>query len=523
VPAKSNGTAQFTLDIQRPGMLTAVVRRPPRFGGKVRSFDASEALKVDGVVDVLEVPSGVAVFAKGFWPARQGRAKLRVEWDESDAETRGSEQLLAEYRALLDQPGTVARGDGEAEQALAGAARTFEADYEFPYLAHAPMEPLDAVIELRGDGCEMWAGSQLQTLDHGSVAGITGLPPEKAQVHTLMAGGSFGRRATTDADIASEAAHLAVAWQKKHPGKAVPIKLVWPREDDIRGGKYRPMYVHRLRAGVDGDGRIVAWHHRIVGQSVIKGTAFEPALVQNGVDNTSVEGASTLPYTIPNLQVEITDAQVKVPVLWWRSVGHTHTAYSTETFLDDIARATDQDPVALRRQLLKGHPRHAGVLEAVAELSNWGSPLPAGRARGVAVHESFSSFVAQVVEVSEREDGLPKVEKVYCAVDCGVPINPDVIAAQMEGGIGFGLGAALYNAIHLDDGRVRESNFNNYRQMRLREMPAVETVVVPSAEAPTGVGEPGVPPIAPAVANAWAQLTGRPVRRLPFSLATEEV
>lgn len=522
VPEKSNGTAQFTLDVQRPGMLTAVIERPPRFGGKVRSFDAAEALKVDGVVDVLEVPTGVAVFAKGFWPARQGRAKLRVEWDESAAEKRGSDEILAEYRAALGKSGAVARSDGDAAKALEGAAKVLEADYEFPYLAHAPMEPLDCVIELTDDGCQVWAGSQLQTVDHGAVAGITGLDGAKVQVHTLLAGGSFGRRATTDADIASEAAHLAVAWRKKHPGQGPPIKLVWSREDDVRGGKFRPLYVHRLKAGLDGDGKLVAWHQHIVGQSIIKGTAFEAALVQNGIDNTSVEGASTLPYAIPNLQVELTTTDVKVPVLWWRSVGHTHTAYSTETFLDDVARETGQDPVALRRQLLTEHPRHAGVLEAVAKLSKWGSPLPKGRARGVAVHESFSSFVAQVAEVSEGEGGLPKVDKVYCAVDCGIPINPDNIKAQMEGGLGFGLGAALYDAIHLDGGKVRESNFNDYRPIRMREMPPVETVIVPSAEAPTGVGEPGVPPIAPAVANAWAQLTGKPVRRLPFIHSVEE-
>lgn len=523
VPEKSDGSARFTLDVQRPDMLTVVVRHPPRFGSTVRSFDASEAMKVDGVVDVLEVPTGIAVFAKGFWPARQGRAKLRVEWDDSAAETRGSDELLAEYRGMLGQDGLVARSDGDVSSAFSGAARVLEADYEFPYLAHAPMEPLDFVIELSDDQCEAWAGSQIQTIDQGAVAGITGLPPENVKIHTLLAGGSFGRRATPTGDIASEASSVAVAYRKKHPGEVVPLKLVWSREDDIQGGRYRPMYVHRLRAGLDADGHIVAWQHHIVGQSIVIGSPFESALVQNGIDNTSVEGASTLPYAIPNLRVEVTNTDVKVPVLWWRSVGHTHTAYSTETFLDDIARATDQDPVELRRRLLTKHPRHAGVLEAVAKASKWGSSLPEGKARGVAVHESFDSFVAQVAEVSVGEGGMPKVEKVYCAVDCGVAINPDVIKAQMEGGLGFGLGAALFDAIHLDDGRVRETNFHQYRPIRMREMPPVETVIVPSAEAPTGVGEPGVPPIAPAVANAWAQLTGQQVRRLPFSHSVEEV
>lgn len=523
VREKSDGSAHFTLDIHRPEMLTAVVERPPLFGATVKSFDASKALAVDGVVDVLQVPTGVAVLAKGFWPARKGRAKLRIEWDESAAEKRGSEQILAEYRSLLGRPGTVARSDGDVAKAMEGADKVLEADYEFPFLAHAPMEPLDCVIELTDERCEVWAGSQIQTLDHMTVAGVTGLSPDKVLVHTLLAGGSFGRRATTDADTASEAASIAVAYRKKHAGKGVPpIKLVWPREDDVRGGKYRPIYAHRLRAGLDAKGEIIAWQQHIVGQSIIKGTPFESALMQNGVDNTSVEGGSTLPYKIANLQVEVTNTDVKVPVLWWRSVGHTHNAYSTECFLDDIARETGQDPVALRRKLLDGHPRHAGVLDAVAKLSGWGKPLPKGRARGVAVHESFRSYVAQVAEVSAGEDGLPKVEKAYCAVDCGVAINPDVIKTQMEGGLGFGLGAALWGAIHLDNGRVRESNYRDYRMLRLREMPPVETVVVPSVEAPTGVGEPGLPPIAPAVANAWAQLTGASPRRLPFTQALEE-
>ncbi|MEO1086974.1 MAG: molybdopterin cofactor-binding domain-containing protein, partial [Acidobacteriota bacterium] len=480
-------------------------------------FDATAALAVPGVVDVLAVPTGVAVLAKGFWPARQGRAKLKIEWDESAAEKRGSDEILAEYRSALDQPGAPARSDGDVDKAFAGAARVFEADYEFPYLAHAPMEPLDAVIEMAGGVCQMWAGSQLQTVDHSVIAAVTGLPMEKVQIHTQLAGGSFGRRATPDGDIAFEAANLVAAWRKKHPGKDVSIKLIWPREDDIRGGKYRPLYVHRLRAGVDAAGQIVAWYQHIVGQSIAKGSPFEPFLVQNGIDASSVEGGSTLPYSIPNVKVDLTTTDVKVPVLWWRAVGHTHNAYSTETFLDHIARETGKDPVALRRHLLAKHPRHAGVLDAVAKLSKWGQPLPEGRSRGVAVHESFGSYVAQVAEVSADKAGMPKVEKVYCAVDCGLALNPDVIRAQMEGGLGFGLGAALHNAIHLDAGRVRESNYNDYVSLRMREMPAVETVIVPSAEPPTGVGEPGTPPIAPAVANAWAALTGETVTRQPFS------
>jgi isoquinoline 1-oxidoreductase beta subunit len=345
------------------------------------------------------------------------------------------------------------------------------------------------------------------------VAQVVGLPPEKVELHTLVAGGSFGRRATPDADVAGEAASIA-----KAIGGRQPVKLVWTREDDIRGGRYRPLFVHRLRAGLDASGRIVAWEHRVVGQSFLKGTPFG-GLIKDGIDATSVEGGSTLPYAIPNLACELHSPEVGVPTLWWRSVGHTHTAFSTETFLDELAQAAGRDPYELRRELLKDHPRHRGVLELAAAKAGWGAPLPDGRARGIALQESFSSFVAQVAEVSLGKDGLPRVERVVCAVDCGVAVNPDVIRAQMEGGIGFGLGAALFSEITLDKGKVVQSNFHDYRTLRMGEMPKVEVHIVPSSEPPTGVGEPGVPPIAPAVANAFFHLTGRRVRRLPFASA----
>jgi isoquinoline 1-oxidoreductase beta subunit len=512
VPAKTDGSARFTPDLDLPETVTAVIARPPRFGGRVASFDADAARRVPGVVNVVEIPTGVAVLARGFWAARQGREALEITWDDSAAETRGTPELLAEYRELAGRPGTEVRRDGDVEAALAGAARVLEAEYEFPYLAHAPMETLDCVIQLEEGSCQVWAGSQLQTVDQGVIAATLGLPPEKVRIHTQYGGGSFGRRATPNGDVAGEAASLVKAIRG-----AAPVKLVWTREDDIRGGRYRPMYVHRLRAGLDDGGRIVAWHHRIVGQSILKGTPFEQALVQNGIDGTSVEGARNLPYAVPNLAVELHTTDVGVPVLWWRSVGHTHNAYSTETFLDELARAAGKDPVALRLELLgDAHPRHRGVLELVAQKAGWGSPLPPGRARGVAVHESFSSFVAQVVEISLGADGLPVVERVVCAVDCGIAINPDIIEAQMEGGLGYGLGAALYNEITLEKGRVVESNFHDYRPLRIGEMPPVEVHIVPSREAPTGVGEPGVPPIAPAVANAYLALTGRPIHRLPM-------
>jgi isoquinoline 1-oxidoreductase beta subunit len=360
----------------------------------------------------------------------------------------------------------------------------------------------------------VWAGSQVPTLDQQAVARILGLTPAKVRVHTLLAGGSFGRRATADSDVAAEAASIV-----KAIGGRQPVKLVWTREDDIRGGRYRPLYVHRLRAGLDAAGEIVGWEHRIVGQSIVAGTAYAPLLIKNGIDATSVEGASTLPYAIPNLGVELHTTDVGVPVLWWRSVGSSHTAFSTETFLDELAHAAGRDPVAARRALLGKHPRHLAVLELAAQASGWGGPLAAGRARGVAVHESFGSVVAQVAEVSLGADGRPRVHRVVCAVDCGIAINPDVIRAQMEGGIGYGLGAALWSEITLQAGRVQQSNFHDYRPLRIDEMPEIEVHVVPSSQAPSGVGEPSVPPIAPAVANALFHLTGQRVRRLPFARA----
>jgi isoquinoline 1-oxidoreductase subunit beta len=514
--AKTDGSARFTMDVDVPGMLTALIARPPLFGATVRSVDGAAALKVPGMTDVVQVDAGVAVLGRGFWAARQGRAALKVEWDETKAERRGSDQLLAEYKALAAKPGASARRDGDPAAAFAGAAKTFEAVYEFPFLAHAPMEPLDCVVKLSGDRCEVWAGSQIPTLDQATVAKVVGLPPEKVELHVLLAGGSFGRRATPTADVAAEAASIAKAINGRQP-----VKLVWSREDDIRGGRYRPLFVHRLRGGLDAGGRIVAWEHRVVGQSFLKGTPFA-GLIKDGIDATSVEGGSTLPYAIPNLGVELHSTEVGVPTLWWRSVGHSHTAFSTETFFDELAQAAGRDPFELRRELLKDHPRHRGVLELAAAKAGWGTPLPSGRARGIALQESFNSFVAQVAEVSLDKDGLPRVERIVCAVDCGVAVNPDVVRAQMEGGIGFGLGAALWSEITLDKGRVVQSNFHDYRTLRIDEMPKVEVHIVPSAEPPTGVGEPGVPPVAPAVANAVFKLTGQPVRRLPFVRAREK-
>jgi isoquinoline 1-oxidoreductase beta subunit len=512
IVSKVQGTARFAMDVRLPGMLTAVVARPPVFGGRVASFSAQKALAVSGVSAVVEIPSGVAVVADDTWAAIQGRESLEIQWDEGEAETRGTPELLGEYQALLDTPGASARNVGDAAAAISGAVDILEATFSFPYLAHAPMEPLNCVVRLSDDGCEIWAGDQFQTVDQANAAAAAGCDPRQVRIHTLYAGGSFGRRANPPSDYIVEGVHVA----KGIDGRA-PVHLVWTREDDLRGGFYRPMFVHRVRAGLDDRGRPVTWHHRIVGQSLAADTPFEGAMVTDGIDAASVEGVVDMPYDIPNLAVELHSPAVGVPVLWWRSVGHSHTAFVVEAFIDELAAAAGQDPVAFRRALLAGRPRHLGVLDLAALKAGWGAPLPSGWGRGIAVHQSFDTFVAQVAEVSVSDDGAFRVERVVCAVDCGRAVNPGIIRAQMEGGIGFGLSAAWEEAVTLDGGRVQQSNFDTYRLLRFDRMPAVEVHIVPSDEAPTGVGEPCVPPVAPAVANALFAATGRRFRQLPLA------
>lgn len=506
---KTDGTAIFTQDFRMEGMLTAVVAHAPRFGGKVKSVNDRRARDAKGVIDVLTIPSGVAVLARDFWSAKKARDLLEIEWDETAAFKRSSADLFEEYRALAARPGAVARHDGDVEAAFAAAAKVVEATYEFPFLAHATMEPMNCVVRVGDGACEIWNGDQMQTGDQAAVAAVLGIPPERVTINMLYAGGSFGRRANPQSDYVVEATHIAKARQ------GTPIKLVWTREDDTRAGYFRPMYVHRVRGALDEEGNPVAWEQRVVGQSIFAGTPFA-AQFPNGIDPSSVEGASTLPYRIPHLRVDLHTVELGVPVQWWRSVGHTHTAYSTEAFVDELARAAGRDPVEFRAALLQDHPRHLGVLKLAAEKAGWGSPLPRGRFRGVAVHESFDSFVAEVAEVSMQDDGNFRVERVVCAVDCGIAVNPDVIRAQMESGIGYGLSPFLMSQITLDEGRVRQSNFHDYEVLRIDRMPQVEVHIVPSSAPPTGVGEPGTPPIAPAVANAILAATGRPVHSLPF-------
>ncbi len=507
--AKTDGSATFTLDVTRPGMLTALVAHPPKFGASVASFDAAAALDVPGVTDVVEISSGVAVVADSFWSARKGRDALVVEWDEAEAEQRGSGDMFVDYAELVSSPGVNARDDGDVDSAFAAADDVIRREYWLPFLAHAPMEPMDCVVEIGSGRCEIWTGSQIQSSDQFVAASLLGLQPEQVTVNTLFAGGSFGRRATPNSDFVAENVEIA-----RELGGAAPVKLVRTREDDMATGFYRPMSYHVLEGAVDADGNIAAWRHSVAIQSFLRGTSWE-GLIQDGIDTSAVEGSRGLPYTIPNLRVTLNEAQNGVPTLWWRSVGHTQNGYVTEAFFDELAEAAGEDPFEMRRRLLANHPRHLAVLELAAEKAGWGEDLGPGRGRGIAVHESFGSFVAEIVDVTVDDGGF-SVDRVVCAVDCGIAINPDVVRAQMEGGIGYALSAALSEEITLIDGEIQQLNFDRYRPLRIDQMPDIEVHIVASAEAPTGVGEPGTPPLAPALVNALHAATGKRIYRMPI-------
>ena len=517
---KSNGTQKFGIDNYPAGVKVALVARPPVFGAKVSKFDAAKAKAIKGVIDVLEVPtdrggSGVVVIADGYWPAKSGRDALQIAWDSSAVEKVSSVQQLADYKALAGQPGTVAK-DADMSK-LTSAPKKITAEYEFPYLAHAPMEPLNCVVDLKADGCTVWAGTQFQTIDQGAIARTAGLKPEQVTLNTMMAGGGFGRRAVPTSDYLVEAVNVAKAYLAS--GKKGPIKVIWSREDDIKGGYYRPSHVHRAEIGLDEKGNIVAWNHTIVGQSIITGTPFEPMMVKNGVDSTMIEGMGE-PYEVP-IKLSVHNAKQNVPVLWWRSVGSTHTAFVMETLIDEAAQAAGADPVAYRKQLIgKDHPRHIAALDLAVEKSGYGKKtLPAGHAWGVAVHQSFGTVVAYVVEASV-EKGVPKLHRVTGAIHCNRAVNPMSIEAQAQGAILMGLGTTLPGAaITLKDGVVDQQNFSEYTVARMPDMPKVEIHIVPSNDPPTGMGEPGLPPLAPAFANAIAKLTGKRLRKLPFDLA----
>lgn len=508
-PAKINGTAEFGLDVWLPGMLTAVIARSPFFGGKVKSFKADRAKAVPGVKDVILMESGIAVTATGFQPAQKGREALEIVWEEGEWAHLNTPEMVKEFARMAATPGIIARKEGNPDLAYEGASGKLTAEYCVPYLAHATMEPLNCTVDLRKDGCDIWTGTQSQTSDRNAAARVAGLKPEQVRLHTTFLGGGFGRRANPHSDFVVLATEVAKLVKR-------PVKVVWSREDDMRGGYYRPLWYDRLMAGLDAGGNLISWWHTIVGQSIITGTQFEEGMVKNGIDETSVEGAQDIPYAIPNLLIDLHSPKLGVSVQWWRSVGHSHNAFVVESFLDEVAHAAGKDPFEFRSTLLVDKPRHRGVLEMVAAKAGWGSPLPAEHGRGIAVHESYGSYVANVVEVSVDAKGKVRVHRVVCAVDCGRIVNPDTIVAQMESGIVFGLSAALYGEITLKNGRVEQSNFHDYPVLRFNEMPQVEVYVVPSGEKPGGVGEPGVPCIAPAVANAVFAATGKRIRRLPI-------
>ncbi|MFV0367191.1 MAG: molybdopterin cofactor-binding domain-containing protein [Hyphomicrobiaceae bacterium] len=523
-PAKINGTATFALDVKVDGMVYAVLLRSPRFGGTVKSFDASGAKSVPGFIDAKAMPNkaAVAVFAKNTWAAIRAREAMKAEWDFANAENRSHDEMVSYHLGLLDKPEKQAAPGGDLAKttaALESADQTVGGDFVFPFLAHAPMEPLNCVIEPTEKGVRFHDGCQFPTVVQMVAASILKLDPKDVEVNTVYAGGSFGRRATPVADYPAEAA-MAFALM----GGKTPVKLVWTRDDDVHGGYYRPMAAHRARVGLK-DGKVIAWDHRVAVKPIILDTAFASEEVKkSGIDPAAVEGVNDTRYAIPEFSVGFTAAHTPVPVLWWRSVGHTHTAFVMESLMDMAAKAAKKDPVEFRLDLLGGDDKHrqrlAGVLKLAVEKAGWGKPQE-GRFQGVAVHESFSTYVAEVVEISMK-DGAVKVEKVTCAVDCGVPVNPDVIRAQMEGGIGYGLGAIMRNQITLTNGEVDQSNFPDYEPLRIADMPTVEVHIVPSTEPPTGVGEPGLPPIGPALANAIHTATGKRVLKLPMSISDVE-
>ena len=518
--AKSSGRQQFGIDVRLPGQLTAVVARPPMFGARLASVDDSAARAVKGVKAVLRVPldrgaEGVAVIADGYWPAKQGRDALKLQWNTAAVEKVDSEQQLAQYRALAAQPGP---RHFDADMApLATAPRQLEAEFVFPYLAHAAMEPLNCTVALTDGRAELWTGSQCPGLDGAAAARVLGIKPEQVEVHVQMAGGGFGRRFSSGSDFVVEACEIAKA--ARAAGLNVPVRTLWSREDDMRGGYYRPMHLHRARIGFDERGKVLAWDHVIVGQSITTGSVFEQFQVKNGIDATATEGMRE-PYALP-MRLTVHHPKLNVPVLWWRSVGSTHTAFVMETLIDEIARTTKQDPVAYRMQLFGDkHARHRAALQLAVDKSGYGKQrLTAGRAWGVAVHESFDSVVAYVVEASVQ-DGQPVLHRVTAGVHCNLAVNPRTLEAQVQGAAVMGMSTCLPgSAITLKDGAVEQSNFGDFTVARITDMPAFGVHIVPSAEPPTGMGEPGLPPLAPAFANAIARLTGKPLRQLPFNLA----
>ena len=519
-PSKVDGSAQFGIDLKVPGMLVASIERAPVLGGSIRSVNAEAAKALPGVRHVVELEAsswmgpkggwaagcaaGVAVVADTYWQAVIGRRALQIEWDEGDAGALGSESVRSQLAALAAQPAVVAQTIGDAAAALASAAKRIEAVYEVPFVHHATMEPMNCTAHVRADGADIWAPTQNQEHAQKVAAQVTGLPVEQVRIHTMLSGGGFGRR--LEPDFVSEAARVSKA-------VGAPVKVIWSREDDMRNGFYRPTSLNRVAAGLDAGGRLVAWTHRIAGTPLR--LKFGP--LEKGIDDSLIDGAVDLPYTIPNLLVDQATLELAaVPRGPWRSVGVSHNGFVTEAFLDEVAAAAGRDPFELRRELLRDKPRHRRTLELAADKAGWGTPLPAGRGRGIALAEWGPTTCAEVAEVSVADDGAVTVHRVVCAVDCGQPVNVGQIEAQIQGGVVFGLSAALYGEITLAAGRVVQGNFDSYRVVRLPQSPHVEVHIVPSSEPIGGTGEPGVPPIAPAVCNAIFAVTGKRIRRLPI-------
>ncbi len=515
-PEKISGEAAFALDVRRPGMLRAVVARPPRFGGVVAGFDAEAALDVPGVREVIEIPSGVAILADDTWSAMRGREALPVDWDDAGAESRSTDSILTEYREIAQRPGVLALDRGDVESALGGAAQTLDYEYTFPYLAHTPMEPLSCVMERTDEGVEVWAGCQLQTLEQWAVAQVMDLDLEQVRINTVFAGASFGRRANPRTDWIPELAHIVRVSRLNRP-----VQLVWTREDDVRGGCYRPVSLHAGRVGVDASGAIAGWEHRAVSASLVLGTPWSYADARAGVDRATAGGIMETTYAVPDLRVDVHAPTSPVPVGFWRSVGDGHTIFMIETLLDELAERSGRDAVEFRLTHLREDARAQAVLERAAEAIGWWGGPPGGRAYGVA--SSFDdvsgrrTYVSMIAEVG-LDVGRLDIHRIVAAVDCGVVINPNIVAAQIEGSVAFAVSTVLRNEITLRDGFVVQSNFHDFEPTRLAEMPQVEVHFVSSDTPPSGIGEAGVAPVAPAVANAVAALTGRRFRALPLPL-----
>ena len=516
-PSKCDGSQKFGLDLDLPGMKIALVARPPVFGGRVKSVNDRDARSLEGVRDVFEIPlakgSGVAVVADRFWTAKQARDRLKIEWDLSGVERPDTVQLLARYKQLATTEGKLSlnQGDAKAMDPIPRANRIV-AEYEFPYLAHAPMEPLNATVKFDGDKAEAWVPSQFQTMDQAAIGEALGLKPEQVTFHTEFAGGGFGRRAVTDSHVPREAAVIAKRF------RGTPVKLIWSREDDVRGGYYRPMHVHRVEIGIGRDGMPAAWRHVIVGQSLLVGTPFA-MMMKDGVDETAVEGTKDTNYRIPNFHVTVHHPTVNVPVLWWRSVGHTHSAFVMETLVDELATRAKVDPITYRHKLLKTDAKKLhSVLDLLDQKAGWRKALPKGRAAGIACHESFETAVACAVEVS-IENNRPRIHRATVAVNCGLAVNPLSVESQFQGGLGFGLTQLMAKgAITLKDGLVEQRNFDGYAPPYIMDVPTtIDVHIVPSTEAPTGCGEPPVPVISPAVVNALTRLTGKRYHTLPLT------